>query len=552
MASYSIFSRPGTQADHQTCQSGSRAQSRFVEGSMNDRASNVPPRDFLGPDDVAAYERQFYLNNAPPRPSSGQSVKKAPGRFFAPLWDGVRERLHLTRSSSAGSIASNKTNGPVSQLEQQEKQQCQEHAEPTVPGNPVSYPTREEVMDSYKSLVDSGFFTAHAIQGSRHPRTAGAQPAPTAEVASHPPMSFSQHLAQQQNQCQPQPPHPQPHSSLAFSSIPYSATRTPPSGDPPLAPFTRPTTSSSAARPRSNNGRHQQQLQQQQYGARPDDESPQRGTKRAVADIAGGAADREWAETGARKLVKKLRKSASRISVDMALGATSRPQTRNSSSAVAAEGSGRREAAAAPGLPASANTLLLGRETPRHSVSTLRSFSSSWRPGTTSTGASTSGEKKSGGPPNRLSKAKKVLGGGGGGKRRRRSTSRSPGPPTQTPAPRRPAPAPPVPSASARSGQAGPPVPMPMAIDSPPPPTRPSFDGVVNGLTVPSFHYPQRTRVRTAVAAAVPPEPLSVVPDANRGIPSVPRIPIHLKHRRKGAAGIRDSGLGDAENCVAW
>jgi len=94
-----------------------------------------------------------------------------------------------------------------------------------------------------------------------------------------------------------------------------------------------------------------------------------------------------------------------------------------------------------------------------------------------------------------------------------------------------------------------------MAIDSPPTTsTRPSFDGVVNGLSVPSFHYPQRVRARPLGT----PEPLSVVPDANRGIPSVPNIPIHFKHRRNGGAegsgsvGIRDSGVGDVENCESW
>lgn len=100
------------------------------------------------------------------------------------------------------------------------------------------------------------------------------------------------------------------------------------------------------------------------------------------------------------------------------------------------------------------------------------------------------------------------------------------------------------------------PAPESMLVDSPPP-MRPSFDGVVNGLSVPSFHYPQRMRSRNTTpvggigGAAAAPEPLSVVPDANRGIPSVPRIPMHFKHRRQaggGSADIRDSGIGD-ENC---
>lgn len=38
------------------------------------------------------------------------------------------------------------------------------------------------------------------------------------------------------------------------------------------------------------------------------------------------------------------------------------------------------------------------------------------------------------------------------------------------------------------------------------------------GLSVPSFHYPQRKKL----------PPLSVVPDANRGIPVVPDIPLQF------------------------
>lgn len=487
---------------------------------MNDRTSNAPPVDFIGPDDVAAYERQFYLNNAPPRPisSGGQSIKKAPNRFFAPLWDGVREKLHLTRSKSATSIASTKSERPVSRQEQQQ-------AKPAVASNPLAYPTREEVMESYKSLMDSGFFTNHAIQGTRHPiRTAGGQHAPTAPAPAPPSQTFSQHLAQHQHQ-RPPPTQHQPRSVLAFSAIPYSATRAPSSGDPPLAPYPRPT---AATRMASSHGRHNNN------GA-PLADSPQRGTKRAMADIAGGVPDREWPETGARKLAKKLRKSASRISADMSLAAAA---AAGHKSAVMTSS---RPSTAVPG-PASWPSV--GKEAPRHSVSTMRSFSSSWKPGAAGGGGGGCGEKKSGGGnPNRLTKAKKVL---GGGRRRRRSTSRSPGPvarpqlsqPSHPPIPLRPAPS--LPAMPAE----------PMAIDSP---TRPSFDGIVNGLSVPSFHYPQRMRLRSnSEGNGGAPGPLSVAPDANRGIPSVPRIPAQFKDHRHHDTSVRDSGVGDVENCGVW
>ncbi|ROW03749.1 hypothetical protein VMCG_05455 [Cytospora schulzeri] len=117
-------------------------QSRFIEGSMNDRASNAPPPGYLGAaaaEDTAEYERQFALDwRAPdassPRPGNRSSVvsigsaasptsprsatwskgQKPAGSssstsgFLAPLWGGVKERLSLTRSKSSNTITSEK------------------------------------------------------------------------------------------------------------------------------------------------------------------------------------------------------------------------------------------------------------------------------------------------------------------------------------------------------------------------------------------------------------------------------------------------------------
>lgn len=100
-------------------------QSRFLEGSMNDRASNAPPPDFLGfdADATAEYERQFALDWQPPdlglrhqgtrnsfmstssAVSSATTTRKQNGpSFFAPLWGGVKERLSLNRSKSSNNV----------------------------------------------------------------------------------------------------------------------------------------------------------------------------------------------------------------------------------------------------------------------------------------------------------------------------------------------------------------------------------------------------------------------------------------------------------------
>ncbi|KAK7724091.1 hypothetical protein SLS64_000425 [Diaporthe eres] len=100
-------------------------QSRFLEGSMNDRASNAPPPDFLGLDAhaTAEYERQFALDWQPPdlglrhhgtrtsfmsvnsAVSSATTTRKQNGpSFLAPLWGGVKERLSLNRSKSSNNV----------------------------------------------------------------------------------------------------------------------------------------------------------------------------------------------------------------------------------------------------------------------------------------------------------------------------------------------------------------------------------------------------------------------------------------------------------------
>ncbi|KUI58729.1 hypothetical protein VP1G_05995 [Cytospora mali] len=112
-------------------------QSRFIEGSMNDRTSNAPPPGYLGSnaEGTLEYQRQFALDwkapdpnphraenrssfistnpptspGAPTSPNSGsiwsfkghKSTGSTTSGFLAPLWGGVKEKLNLTRSKSS-------------------------------------------------------------------------------------------------------------------------------------------------------------------------------------------------------------------------------------------------------------------------------------------------------------------------------------------------------------------------------------------------------------------------------------------------------------------
>ncbi|KAH6656730.1 hypothetical protein BKA67DRAFT_166188 [Truncatella angustata] len=53
-----------------------RQASRFQEGSMNDRASAAPPVQFLGPEEAAEFERQFYQTHAAPDERNQQAAKR--------------------------------------------------------------------------------------------------------------------------------------------------------------------------------------------------------------------------------------------------------------------------------------------------------------------------------------------------------------------------------------------------------------------------------------------------------------------------------------------
>ncbi|KAK4121818.1 hypothetical protein N657DRAFT_682324 [Parathielavia appendiculata] len=307
-------------------------QSRFVEGSMNDRVSAAPPPGFLGHDeDTGAWEVQgqqqegageqardngssarYHLRrprstaawavgssssgmgNQVSKEQQGQQQQQRRGgvtkksSFLAPLWDGVREKLHLSKSKSSGSIgrvvnsvvSGGANGGGEGRMEKEGAPVggAEDRAKMPPPSTTAGYPSREEVLESYKNLVASGFFEAHAIRGGRHPpRTGGNGPAleqgrsfveHMGTMSSPGAKSFADHMAAQQ----------QHRPALPLSS----PTRPPP---PPRI----------SSQGKSNTA-----------------PSPQRGTKRGASiDLAGDA------EMVTRKLVKKLRYSASRLSMDL-------------------------------------------------------------------------------------------------------------------------------------------------------------------------------------------------------------------------------------------
>ncbi|KAI5927985.1 hypothetical protein F4810DRAFT_169343 [Camillea tinctor] len=217
--------------------------SRFQEGSMNDRVSAAPPPQFLGPEQIREYEKQFYMSPVVKattttthrdsrkkhreRPlSESQSLKsQSPKSPLSNVSTRDQDQRFITHKKSNGFFSRirdalfNKASGVQAQAQAQPPPHKQQEAirkhtslqEPLLAqrtgqlhplvqhytdmqgpqppagdnitsrgGTSFDRPTREEVMQSYNQLMASGFFKAHAIQSTRHARP------PTVQV--HPPM----------------------------------------------------------------------------------------------------------------------------------------------------------------------------------------------------------------------------------------------------------------------------------------------------------------------------------------------------------------------------
>ncbi|KAF5680993.1 hypothetical protein FDENT_8297 [Fusarium denticulatum] len=77
--------------------------SRFQEGSMNDRTSATPPVHFLGPEERAALERpaltNIKSNNSRPMSDDFSDKQVKRGRLLGQVWDEVRGRLGFKRDN---------------------------------------------------------------------------------------------------------------------------------------------------------------------------------------------------------------------------------------------------------------------------------------------------------------------------------------------------------------------------------------------------------------------------------------------------------------------
>ncbi|KAI1447503.1 hypothetical protein F5Y02DRAFT_29242 [Annulohypoxylon stygium] len=180
--------------------------SRFVEGSMNDRVSATPPPQYLGPEELKEYEKQFYTD----RPVTRGETRKPRRRPFSEssmpevnaqdhvishrkstsFFERVRGVLRWN-SSSRSSASSQKQDSSKKHTSLQEpplspRSPCSpqmDHLRAAKSHSEISYhnlpelanfgsganrPTREDVMQSYNQLMASGFFQQHAIQSTRH------------------------------------------------------------------------------------------------------------------------------------------------------------------------------------------------------------------------------------------------------------------------------------------------------------------------------------------------------------------------------------------------
>ncbi|KAM5342955.1 hypothetical protein ACJ41O_013921 [Fusarium nematophilum] len=168
--------------------------SRFHEGSMNDRTSAAPPAQFLGPDERAALERPASTSIKPqPRPLSDDWAEKQVkrGRLLGQVWDGVRGRLRFRKDGedergSRRRSRSRKRDQEEHRGRQREREREEKPREekPRDESQRDEMPSREEILANYHHLMASGFFSSHAIQSTRQPPPGSAQPSSSTPASS--------------------------------------------------------------------------------------------------------------------------------------------------------------------------------------------------------------------------------------------------------------------------------------------------------------------------------------------------------------------------------
>ncbi|KJZ75605.1 hypothetical protein HIM_05068 [Hirsutella minnesotensis 3608] len=258
---------PRTRAQDLAAQS----RSRFLEGSMNDRASAAPPVAFLGlgPTELAALERPACAEDMR-RPSDDKHHGRRPARMRLGLvWEGMRGKLRLRREQH---------DEPANAMEGRKRPDDQASPGEVRPRGADDRPSREDVLASYHQLMAAGFFANHAVQSTRQP------PPGTRPVTSHDP-----------NHRQP----PRPSYDPDARDVPSS----------PQWPLT----------PRASGGCSP--LHAQQPFCSPVSIVSSRGTKRAAPDASDEgdtaprsplAGDEDLSTLAHRFLPKRLRRTASR------------------------------------------------------------------------------------------------------------------------------------------------------------------------------------------------------------------------------------------------
>ncbi|KAK1639472.1 hypothetical protein BDP81DRAFT_458936 [Colletotrichum phormii] len=186
--------RPAAKRSNSSAQ---RANSRFVEGSMNDRTSAAPPIDFLGPEDSTEIARRFHMDFYVDGPDAGvfsperlryQQQQQQQQQRHQPLhqqsqpllhqptitygevkrpassasshvgkkgfWGGLREKLSFVRDKDKGAKRPLSLDGKL-------------------------LAEGDEIMASYQQLMKDGFFDAHAIRSTRQPPPPSFNPSTT-------------------------------------------------------------------------------------------------------------------------------------------------------------------------------------------------------------------------------------------------------------------------------------------------------------------------------------------------------------------------------------
>ncbi|CAJ2511552.1 Uu.00g071770.m01.CDS01 [Anthostomella pinea] len=522
--------------------------SRFQEGSMNDRISNVPPVQFLGDEQLKEYEKQFYnepLRKATTaatailhrearrqrrdRPLSASAQLQSPVSSRVPVSQTDDQPLQHKRSTGFfGRVRDALFNrggppAPAQKLQQEEDEVRRKHSslqepvqapsssmpppprpdflqrspksqsETNIPQLPnfggSDRPSRDDVMASYQELMARGFFQSHAIQSTRHAGPSARRSAPLMPSIPSAP-------------CTPQPP-PRFSSMNAPTSpeSPTSATKGRVSNDcpirapPPTLPqFLRSPPPKSAAQSSAPPAASRPEL------PRKDSRYALRGRKRSRADADDGTTMTTSESTASfaqplKRVAKKLRKMPSSITSSSSNSNSSTTTTTASTSAQNADGVLKLAPSLSNGGTLHSNERALRMRSPSPPPVTVVDIN---------------GNGNGGGNVNRRIASisvRRTFSGSNRLRKRAKSPARTANTITNA-------------SASASTVSTTPEtwgmMRQRMSIDS----TRDSGDNERKGSS--AFASPR------GVDAAEPVVPLCAVPDANRGIPSVPKIPFQF------------------------